>query len=192
MHWSYCNIEDFSHRELEMAWENLSPSRKEHIFRLRQQEDKIRSLAGEILAQRILKEQFGISSALLHRDPNGRPYLTGCSLHLSISHCNKMVACAVSREPVGIDIEQIRPIKPKLCNRVCVEEEKAYVLGDCQLAEDRSCENPEVARRFFEIWTAKEAYFKKLGTGITDLQSVNILHLPRQMEVIDGYMVQIV
>ena len=100
--------------------------------------------------------------------------------------------CAVSREPVGIDIEEIRPIKIKLCDRVCVDEEKSYVLGDWQGADDGLCKDPEVTQRFFEIWTGKEAYFKKLGTGITDLKSVNILHLPRQVEIADGYMVQMI
>ena len=51
--------------------------------------------------------------------------------------------------------------------------------------------NPAVIRRFFEIWTGKEAWFKMQGTGITDLKSVNVLQLNRQLHSMEDYMIQI-
>ena len=47
-------------------------------------------------------------------------------------------------------------------------------------------------QRFFEIWTAKEAYFKKCGTGITNLKSVNSLTLSRQMHILGDYILHII
>ena len=185
MHWTYCDIAVFSPEELQQAYASLSPSRMEHIDRLRRQEDKNRSLAGEILAQKLLKEQYAISTAVIHRHNSGQPYLTGCNLHISISHCDELVACAVSEDPVGIDIERIRPINPQLCQRVCTEAEMAYL-------QPGNFEDPNILRRFFEIWTAKEAYFKKRGTGITNLKSVNILELPRQTHFIKDFVLQII
>lgn len=189
MHWSYCNTTDFSTEALQQAYAQLSASRKEHIDRLRQPEDKARSLAAELLVQKLLQEQYGITCGVLHRSASGQPYLSGCDLHVSISHCDRMIACAISREPVGIDVEKIRPIDLSICRHVCTDAEKAYVGTDG--TEGQLCRDPEILHRFFEVWTAKEAYFKKCGTGITDLKSVNILPLPRQTHMIEDYILQI-
>lgn len=191
MHWTCCDMASFSAEELQRVYEKLSPSRKEHIDRFRQQKSKACSLAAETLVQRLLEEHYGVTDAKLHCKDNGQPYLTGCNLYVSISHCEGKIACAISCDPVGIDIERIRPVNLKLCRHVCVPEEKAYVLGKCREYEDRECQDPEVLRRFFEVWTAKEAYFKKCGTGITDLKSVNVLQLPRKIHMEEDYLVQI-
>ena len=191
MHWTYCDTATFSGRELQKAYEALSSSRKAYIDRLRQQKDKIRSLTGELLVQRLLKEHYGVENATLHRAENGQPYLLDCDLCVSITHCEDKIACAVSREPVGVDLEKIHPINLKLCRHVCVSEEKAYVFGDYPENQVGDCQDRKVLERFFEIWTAKEAYFKKCGTGITDLKSVNILTLPRQIHRLGDYILQI-
>lgn len=189
MRWLCCNIDAFSQEELQHARPKLSPSRQEYISRLRHQTDQDRSLAAELLVQQLLRS-MGISNAVLHRKENGQPYLTGCDLHVSISHSHEKVACAVSTEPVGIDIERMDPIKLQMCRHVCTPEEKAYVLAGTP--EDSFCEDTTVLQRFYEIWTGKEAYFKKLGTGITGLKSINLLPLPRQIHIIENYMVQII
>lgn len=189
MYWTYCDAFLLPENQLQEAYERLTPSRKAHIDRLRQPDDKIRSLAGEVLVQNLLKAHCGIPSARLHRKENGQPYLTGCQLFVSISHSQRMVACAVSYQPVGIDIEYIRPINPSLLRHVCVEEEMRYVLdGEW---EEQKGNDPAVMRRFFEIWTAKEAWFKKQGTGITNLKSLCVLPLEGQRQEIEGYLLQI-
>lgn len=187
MHWTCRTITDLPRDALEQVYLHLSPSRKEHIDRLRLEADKTRSLAAQWLLQQLLEETRGID-AVLHRSANGQPYLTGCDLYVSLSHCENMVACAVSEEPVGIDIERIRPVKAGLCRRVCTPEELAYLQAD----PDQLNEDPAALGRFFEIWTGKEAYFKKCGTGITNLRAVNVLSLSRQVHTIDDYVLQII
>ncbi len=67
---------------------------------------------------------------------------------------------------VGIDIERIRDVDERLIRYVCSEKELEYVFaGNNQ---------NETTKRFFRIWTVKEAYFKCLGTGITNLKSICI------------------
>lgn len=188
MRWLCCNIDKFSQDDLQQARLQLSPSRQEYIGRLKHKKDQDRSLAAELLAQQLLRS-IGISNAVLHRKENGQPYLTGCDLHISISHSHSKVACAVSAEPVGIDIERMDPIKLQLLRHVCTPEEKVYVLAGAP--EDGFCEDPAVLQRFYEIWTAKEAYFKKIGTGITGLKTVNILPAERQIHITENYMIQI-
>ena len=189
MHWICRNIADFSPEELQQAYASLSPSRKEHIARLRRSDDQKRSLVAQILVQQLLQAHYGLTEATLHRQDNGCPYLTGCQLYVTISHCDEMVACAISHTPVGIDIERIRPTKYKLFQKVCLEQELAYIQP--QPEQEDVCHDPDVLRRFFEIWTANEAYFKKCGTGITDLKSVNVLSLPRQVHYLQDFVLQV-
>ena len=188
MRWLCCNIDAFSQEYLQQALLQLSPSRQEYITRLQHKKDQDRSLSAELLVQKLLRS-MGIHGAILHRKENGQPYLTGCDLQVSISNSHGKVACAVDIAPVGIDIERMDPIKLQMCRHVCTPEEKAYVLAG--LPEDGFCEDPAVLQRFYEIWTGKEAYFKKLGTGITGLKSVNILPMQRQIHIADNYMIQI-
>lgn len=190
MHWICRNLEDFSEEQLQAVQAALTPSRSAHILRLRHREDQIRSLAAEAAVYQLLQDHYGITDAKLHREDSGRPYLSGCQLYVSIAHSGHKIACAVSENPVGIDIERLRPVGKKLCDHVCLPEEKAFVLGGSPEQENYTDE--EVLRRFFQVWTAKEAQFKKLGTGITNFKSFNILTLPRQLELLEDYVLHIV
>ncbi len=193
MEWLYGKVSDYTLKEFENIYTELSPSRKERIDRFSKREDALRSLVGELLAKKLLKEKYGIENIALQAAPNGKPFLLNDDLFVSISHCDDRVVCAVDINPVGIDIECIKPVKLGLMQRVCVEQELEYVFGNNTFFEENIlCENTEILTRFFEIWTAKEAYFKKCGTGITNFKSVNILPLKRQIFHIDNYLVQIV
>ena len=193
MEWLYCNIGDFSQYEYNSIYRSLTHSRKEHIDRFGREADRKRSLAGELLIKRLLQVKFGITSPLIERLPNGRPILSGEKLFISIAHCEDNVVCAVSEKPIGIDIERIKPIKLSLTKRFCVSEELDYIVGNTPYSETLPyCEDKEILNRFYEIWTAKEAYFKMLGTGITDLKSVNVLKLKRSVYSVSDYLVQII
>lgn len=178
MKWKICRTCDFTQQEYAAVYEQLSPSRKAHIDAFSNAAARQNSLAGELLLRRLLSEA-GIT-AVPERLPSGQPVLSGSDLHVSISHCDDRVVCAVSSEAVGIDIEKIRPIRPGMMERVCTAEELRYV---------RSGNETE---RFFEVWTAKEAYFKMVGTGITNLQAISILTLSRQVFRQEDYLIQIV
>ena len=68
----------------------------------------------------------------------------------------------LSNQPVGIDIESIRPIKESL---VC------YTMNDAEQELIFSAPNPDVA--FTRLWTRKEAVMKLSGHGLaTDMKSV--------------------
>lgn len=176
MNWLICRTTDFTQAQYEAAYRSLSPSRKAHIDTFRHAPSRQRSLAGE-LALRHLLEKEGID-ATIARLPSGQPVLEGSDVFVSIAHCDELIACAVDSRPIGIDVEKIQPVKPGMPERICTEEELAYVQN-----------SPE---RFFEIWTAKEAWFKLQSTGITNFRAVNTLSLPRHLIREDGYLIQIV
>lgn len=93
----------------------------------------------------------------IEADENGRPFSPEAPCCLSLSHSGSCVAAAASFEPVGIDLQAIRPISDRLLARYCSEEERAWA------AEAQSAERIERAVR---LWTMKEAYGKMLGIGI--------------------------
>jgi len=192
VNWIACKTAAFSQADYDRVYRQLTPARKAHIDRFRLPGDKTRSLAGQLLAEKLLAETFGLAGIKLDRADSGCPILQGSDLHISIAHSEDLVACAVSEKPIGIDVEKLRPIDLGAARHVCVAEEMAYLTQGKALPERGVlCRDPELLKRFYEIWTAKEAYFKKCGTGITNLKSVNILPMERQCFQIEDYFIQI-
>ena len=76
-------------------------------------------------------------------------------------------------------------------NTYCTEEELDFITeGGSALPEVVS--DPALLDRFFQVWTAKEAYFKAKGSGITDLKSVNVLTLGREVVREGDYLLTVV
>ena len=161
------NINDYSKNEYDEAFDLMTAEKKSRIAHFRFADDKKRSVFGEMLAKEMISKELDIpiESIIINKDENGKPYAENMSIHFNISHSGDYVLCAIGDKPVGVDIEQIREIKSRLIDFVCTNEEKNYVLEN----------EAQKQNRFFEIWTAKEAYFKYKGTGITDVKSVNTL-----------------
>ena len=77
-------------------------------------------------------------------------------MHFSISHASGIVAVAVSESsPVGIDTEQVRPLRKGFATRYFNESEQAQI----RTAADRD-------GTLIRLWTAKEAVGKYHGTGL--------------------------
>lgn len=180
MRWLIAFTNELDACQYNLIYNSLSATRKAHIDRMKQPKDRENSLLATSLTDRLLKER-GIKNAVLENDSNGRPFLKESNLFISISHCEKAVVCVLSEKPVGIDIEKQKPVNPSLIDYVCTSEEKAYINEDKELSQIR----------FFEIWTAKEAYFKKCGVGLKNMLSTNILPIKRQIYTVDDYVITI-
>lgn len=121
-------------------------------------EGQVACACSYLLLQHILKELFDIvDSSEFSYNEHGKPsFINLPDIFFSMSHCKGAVACAVAREPVGIDIENLRHPKPDVLDYVCNGEEMAMVLDSI-----------DPAGKFTELWTRKEAYVKLTGEGIT-------------------------
>ena len=95
--------------DLQQALAKVSPQRREYALRYRLERDQRLSVVAYRLLQRALLAEYGIEVApQFHYDENGKPQLAGYpDVHFSLSHCREAVACVVSAQPVGIDIETI-------------------------------------------------------------------------------------
>ena len=91
-----------------------------------------------------LDRHYGISAekAIRYTD-QGRPYLPGTPVHLSMSHSKTHALCVLADFPVGCDIETHRPISDRAKHRILAP-----------------CENPA---DFFAHWTLKECAIKLAG-----------------------------
>ena len=76
-------------------------------------------------------------------------------ISVSLSHGGKALAVAVSRAPVGVDIERVGP-----CRSEGISER---IMTSSELLAYESLPQEERERRLIEIWTAKEAIFKSKG-----------------------------
>ncbi|MBO5842695.1 MAG: 4'-phosphopantetheinyl transferase superfamily protein, partial [Clostridia bacterium] len=97
-------------------------------------------------------------------------------LHFNVSHAGAYVLCAVANTPIGADIEQIKPFRAGMVARYFTAAEAAYIWGN-NPPLDGNVTDADTCARFYRVWTAKEAYVKMTGTGIsTDLTQIRYDH----------------
>jgi len=104
----------------------------------------------------------------------GKPALVGlaASPAFNLAHSGNWAVCAVvSRGEVGVDVETINPDLDyaPLARRFFSETENQWL---------RACPEPRRLRRFYRIWTRKEAWLKGKGGGFSDPeQDLGLAHL---------------
>lgn len=169
MKWYKYDIRDLSQEEYEKWYSLMSLEKKQRVDRFRFVDDKKRTVAGEMLARKAIADWCHVLEGEIQFELSeyGKPFVIGLDVEFNISHSGDMVVCAVDSQPVGIDIEQIRPIDFDVIKRICAEDEIAYILED-NSRNDIFCKIADylALTRFFEVWTLKEAYGKLRGTGI--------------------------
>ena len=140
----------------------LPPARRAAVCRWPDGRARQRSL----LASRLLGEglrYLGYPAAALaslrHSAP-GRPTLD-LPVDVSLSHCDGRIVCALStRGPVGVDVESVGPLRAEAFPLYLNATERAWA--------GRS------ARRFYSVWTRKEAVAKAAGTaGLSALPRID-------------------
>lgn len=194
MKWYKYDIRNLSDVEYDKWYSLMSEEKQRRVDGFRFVDDKKRTVAGEMLARKAIAEWCGVSveGILFEKHEYGKPFAVGLDVEFNISHSEDMVVCAVNDKPVGIDIEKIRPIDLSIAKRICTERELLYLFGHVPIEEDFvGASNHEILTRFFEIWTAKEAYGKCIGKGISCLD-IEILSIPKKYFVLGNYIVCII
>lgn len=145
------NINGF---DLQQALQEVTPQRREQALRYRNERDQRLCVAAYRLLQQALLQEYGINGQPeLIYDQNGKPSLADCpDIHISLSHCREAVACVVSDQRIGIDVETFEHYSEEVARRVLSDEEMRQVLASPR---------PDVA--FTRLWTMKESLFKLTG-----------------------------
>ena len=150
----------------------VSFEKQQRIKRFHFIQDAWNCLLGDIVARVELCRATGLSSKHLEFSTNtyGKPFLLNSPhIHFNISHAGNFIACAVADEPVGIDIELIKPIDMKIAERFFAPDEVAYIMDD------------DSTHRFYEVWTKKESRIKWEGKGLSiPLPSFSVFDKNRQ------------
>ncbi len=135
---------------------SASPERKEKADRLRREKDRRLCIAAGALAQRALAEAG--CTLELAQDANGKPYFPGNpALHISFSHSGERALCALGKNPVGCDVEQVRPVMRSMYRR-CLTDDEYAALSALPLSA--------WADRFIRLWVLKESLMKATGRGL--------------------------
>lgn len=147
-----------------LSWEKLlsqlPQERQDRIKACRQEGDRQRCAGAGLLLQWSLA-QWGVPPEAQQFVFNqfGKPFLRSRNdLFFSLSHSGPWVVCAIASHPVGVDIE-VR----------CPEPVARRHFHPLEQTSD-----PDSLLR---IWSAKEAFLKAIGTGLTQSLDSFIVHL---------------
>jgi 4'-phosphopantetheinyl transferase len=138
----------------------LEPAERAAAGALRQLQDRHAYVAAHALRRIALSQalQTGADALRFGQEPGGRPLLLQphAGLHFSLSHCRAAAVFALTRiAPIGVDIELRQPRHADLS---LLEPYVAPADGP----------GDDALRQFYFHWTALEAYWKAMGTGICE------------------------
>ena len=144
---------------------NLYADKKNRINKYKNNKNKIASIVGDILLSNLLSKYN-----LLYDDLSfiineyGKPYIND-NIYFNISHSHEYVITVVSMKEIGVDIEKIRQTPINVINQFATDKEKEYILSS----------NSNIEERIFKIYTLKEAYFKMIGTDLTNILNIEFI-----------------
>ena len=150
--------------DLDLALARVSAQRREQALKFRHENGRRLSLAVYLLLMDGLREEYGIQTPPeFDYTAEGKPFILGRpDIHFSFSHSGNVALCALSDQPVGVDVEVPRKITPSLVS---------YTMNDREQEQINASADP--ALRFLYFWTRKEALLKLTGEGIrNDMKQV--------------------
>ncbi|MCK4844962.1 MAG: SDR family NAD(P)-dependent oxidoreductase, partial [Candidatus Heimdallarchaeota archaeon] len=134
---------------------------KTRYSRITNQKRKIEYIAGVLAAKELfstVSEFEDYKEIEIKKQPKGQPFFYSrkdkkkSDWNLSISHSGKYAIAAISKDPIGIDIEKIEERKPSFYEEAFTENERKSISEDKILGT--------------QYWTVKEAVSKALGEGL--------------------------
>ena len=167
-----CDISDLQVNESAAP---LSSYRLEKLQKQKSETARRQGIGAELLLIRALRERLGEITLPLEigTDPGGKPFLKGMDLFFSLSHSGDLAACALSDEPIGLDIQKQSRFREDFIQRFYSPDERQAVLE----SDDRD-------GAFTEIWAKKESYLKAIGSGVSvPLASFSSLRPPAPAEI---------
>ena len=149
---AYCDV---SNLNLSEAYELLPKSRKQKVDRFKFEKDKKLSAGAYLLLDKLLKEEK-ITHPIFKIGKYGKAYISNYkNIHFNLSHSGKLVACAISDNEVGVDIEYNDPtIDLNIAKHYFYNKEYEHIMNSKNSSDE-----------FFKYWVLKESYMKYTGLG---------------------------
>lgn len=159
----------------------LTVKEQERINRFLRWQDAQSTLIGKVLIRAILYHQYQIENELIIFDTNiyGKPYLRNREdIQFNISHSGGWVVCAIDKQSIGIDIEQIKEVNMDIAKRFFSHDEYNVLM---------SKEKEHRIPYFYDLWTLKESYIKAEGRGLSiPLNSFGCIYKEGKWHIING------
>jgi 4'-phosphopantetheinyl transferase len=140
----------------------LADDEQAHAGRLGLADVRRRFVAARAALRSILAEYLGVAprDVPLAASPAGKPHVVDRpDLQFNLSHSADLLVCAVASQPVGVDVERIRPH-----DDVMAIARRFFAPEECDALERLPAHRRVDA--FYACWTRKEAYLKALGLGV--------------------------
>ena len=138
----------------------LSENRREKFERLKKKRDKENCVISYLLLKKALAD-LGINNFEIEVGENGKPFLkNNKNIFFNISHTDGGVAVVADKSPVGIDIQDILPVREGVIER-CFSENEREIISKSN--------SPE--REFTRLWTLKESAVKFNGETVAELKN---------------------
>lgn len=171
------DISLFEKKEYEKWYSLMSVERRRRTDAYRAESDRLRSVAGDMLIRKNISKLCGTApeNVSIEINPGGKPYAVDIDIEFNISHSGDFAVLAMGKNQVGIDVEIMRSVNLKLAKRVFDNVELEYLFG-CKSEDIDFNREPDskMRLRFYELWTAKEAYSKYTGTGLVSFSAQEI------------------
>lgn len=158
-------LDEASRSACQSLLEGAERSRADRFLR---QEDRDRFLASHAGLRLILGGALGIRprDVRFAHGNAGKPELSELrdqELHFNLSHSGRWGLVGVSRLPIGVDVEHIRPIESlDLAQRFFAQRE----AEDLEAKHLAGVPQRECRDAFYACWTRKEAVVKAIGLGL--------------------------
>ncbi len=176
---------DFPESELQRFGSLLNPWEWAKSRQFNRKADRESYILLHGLLRSMLANSLGMPPECIkfHYNQNGKPYVSGAgpTIFFNMSHSSDISLLGFDPvSEVGVDVEKIN---------LNVDYEAIirhfFTPGEISYIHER---NEKPIRRFFEIWTRKEALLKAIGTGITENLDVDMSGVtpPRLKHVSNG------
>lgn len=138
----------------------LPENRREKFERLKKKRDKENCVISYLILKKALAD-LGINNFEIEVGENGKPFLKNNeNIFFNISHTDGGVAVVADESPVGIDIQDILPVREGVIER-CFSENEREIISKSN--------SPE--REFTRLWTLKESAVKFNGETVAELKN---------------------
>lgn len=118
--------------------------------------DQLRCLPREV---RFGYQRFGKPQVELFHTPGSESQAN--PLHFNVSHSGQWGLIALSRAPVGIDLEKFQP-------RINAKTLMTQVVSKLELTQWQRLASGQQAEQILRLWVCKEALLKAMGLGIAE------------------------
>ena len=143
----------------------ISPGEQLRAGKFLQEENRMTFVACHSVLRLLLSRSLHVSPLEIEYmlGKNNKPGLVGNPVHFNVTHTKNAFAIAISRDVyVGIDLENTdRNVNiQSIVNYYFSSKERDFILSPKSESARR--------KRFFLLWTRKEALLKAFGTGIIE------------------------